>query len=145
MLGARIELTEMLKEFKNPAALIGLAVAFVGSAIAAQLMYLFSGPVNPSWQAALIAESSAFFVLAIVLVAGSASITQIVALWVAGLLGIADGVIARAMIDFFMQHGDHNLLPVEVIAATAFAFPGALAGTLLGGGVILLRRKIRFS
>ena len=77
----------MLEEFKSPAALVRLAVAFVGGAIAAQLMYPFSGPVNPSWQAALIAESSAFFVLAIVLAAGSPSITQIVAVWLAGAWG----------------------------------------------------------
>lgn len=87
----------MLEELKNPAALVRLAVAFVGSAIAAQLMYPLSGPVNPSWQAALIAESSAFFVLAIVLVAASASMTLIVAVRLAGLLGMADGVIARGV------------------------------------------------
>ena len=146
MFEARIELTQvMLEEFKNPAALVRLAVAFLGSAITAQLMYPFSGPVNPSWRAALVAESSAFFVLAMVLAAGWASIPQIVALWVAGILGIADGVIARAMYDFFMQRGDHNLLPFEAIGAAAFAFPGALAGTAVGAGLQYVRRKIRFS
>jgi hypothetical protein len=134
----------MLEEFKNPAALVRLAVAFLGSAIAAQLMYPFSGPVNPSWQAGLIAESSAFFLLALALVAASASMTQIAAVWLAGLLGIADGVIARAVYDFFLARGDHNLLPFELIFAAAFAFPGALVGSLVGLPLRFIgRRKIR--
>ena len=133
-----------LEEFRNPAALIRLAVAFVGGAIAAQLVYPFSGPVNPSWQAALIAESSALFVLASVLVAGSASVTQIVAVWLAGLLGMADGVIGRAMYDYFMQHPAHSLLPFELVAVAAFGLPGALVGTLVGVGLRFVgRRKIR--
>jgi hypothetical protein len=136
----------MLEELKNPSALIRLAVAFAGGAIAAQLMYPYSGPVNPSWQAALVAESSACFVLALVLVAGSASITQIVAVWLAGILGMANGLIARAGYDLFMERADHNLLPFELIAVVAFGFPGALTGSLVG---VLLRfvgrREIRLS
>ena len=57
---------------------------------------------------------------------------------------MADGVIARAGYDFFVQHPDHNLLPFELIAVAAFGFPGALAGTLVGVGLRYLgRRKIR--
>jgi hypothetical protein len=134
----------MLEQFANRGALVRLAVAFVASAIAAQLMYPFSGSVNPSWQAALIAVSSACFPLATVLVAGSASVTQIVAVWLAGLLGMADGVIGRALYDFFVHRADHTLLPFELIAVAAFGFPGALAGTLVGAGLRYVgRRTIR--
>ena len=132
----------MLEEFQDRAALVRLAAAFVASAIATQLMYPFSGPVNPSWRGALVAESSAFFVLASVLVAGWGSIAQIGALWLAGLLGIAEGVVARGIYDYLMQHADHSLLPFEVMAAAVFGFPGALAGTVVGTGLWHLRRRL---
>ena len=130
-------------EIPKRSVLVRLAAAFVGGAIAAQLMYPFSGPVNPNWRAALAAESAAFFVLAVVLVAGSESIGQIVAIWLSGLVGIADGVIARAAFDFYFARGGHNLLPFEVVAAAVFGFPGALAGTGLGSALRYAFRRIR--
>jgi hypothetical protein len=84
------------------------------------------------------------FPLAMLLAAGSESIGQFVAIWLFGLLGIADGVIARAGYDFFFERGDHNLLPFEAMFAAVFAFPGALAGTAVGSALRYVIRRIRF-
>jgi hypothetical protein len=132
-------------QFPKPSVLLRLAAAFVGGAIVAQLMYPFSGPENPSWRGALAAESAAVFPLALVLAAGSESLGQIVAVWLFGLLGMADGVIARAGYDFFFERGDHNLLPFEVMFAAALAFPGALAGTAAGSALRYVLGRIRLA
>ena len=61
-------------------------------------------------------------------------------MWIAGVAGLASGVLANVAYDSVFLHIEHNLFPIEIVMTLVLATPGVLAGFGIASVVLWHRR-----